>query len=276
MERISTSRGDFEYKTRGSGEPLVLIHGSISGETDHCLLDQPALTDRYAVTVYHRRGFLGSPAHTGPFSIVEQAADARAVIEAVVGGPAHVSGHSYGGATLLQLALDAPELVHTLALREPAGLPIPSAEATIGRLAAAVPLYEAGDHAGAIDAFLDVALGPGEYKSAAEPNLPAGWHDRAVAGADTFFQVEFPAIAEWQFNRELASRITQPVLSVVGAISDAFFFEADALLREWIPQSETFVLPNASHGLQFMNPRGMAAGLVSFLEKHPMRVPVTA
>jgi pimeloyl-ACP methyl ester carboxylesterase len=143
-------------------------------------------------------------------------------------------------------------------------------------LAAAVPLYEAGDPGGAIDAFLDVVLGPGEYKSVAEANLPAGWHDRAVAGAGTFFRVEFPAFPEWQFTPELAGRITQPVLSVVGALSDPFFREGDALIREWIPQSETFVLPGASHGLQFMNPGALATGLVAFLEKHPMRVPATA
>jgi pimeloyl-ACP methyl ester carboxylesterase len=275
MDRISTSRGDFEYETRGSGEPLILIHGAVSAETDHCLLDQTALTDRYAVTLYHRRGFLGSPPHTGPFSIVEQAADARAVIEAVVGGPAHISGHSYGGATLLQLALDAPDLVYTLALREPP-MPVASAEAFLGRVADVQALYEAGKHAEAIDGFLDIALGPGEYKSSMQGNMPEGWLERAVADIDTLFQVEFPALGEWELTKEMASRIEQPVLSVVGARSHQFFHEGDALLREWIPQAETFVLPNASHGLQYMNPRGMAEGLVAFLEKHPMRVATPA
>ena len=66
------------------------------------------------------------------------------------------------------------------------------------------------------------------------------------------------------------------MLSVVGAISDQFFHEGDALIREWFPQAETFVVPDASHGLQFMNTRGMADGLAVFLEKHPMRVPAQA
>lgn len=270
VERIATSRGEFEFETRGTGEPLVLIHGGVSGETDHCLLDQPALTDRYAVTVYHRRGFLGSPAHTGPFSIAEQAADARAVIEAIVGGPAHMSAHSYGGVILLQLGLDAPDLVHTLALREPP-LPVPSAAAFIGRLAGTVPIYESGDAAGAIDAFLDIVLGPGEYREAAERNMPTGWQERAVADAPTMYEVEFPALGEWQFTKEMADRIAQPVLSVVGARSDPFFREGDALLREWFPQAETLLVPNASHGLQYMNPRAVAEGIAAFLEKHPMR-----
>ncbi|MEX0782043.1 MAG: alpha/beta hydrolase [Dehalococcoidia bacterium] len=275
MERLSANGAELEYETRGSGEPLVLIHGAISAEAFDALLGESALASRYQVTNYHRRGFLGSSRHNGPCSIAEQAADALAVIRQVAGGRGHVAGHSYGGAILLQLALDAPEAVHTLALLEPP-LPVPSAEAFIGRLAATAGIYAAGDGEGAMDAFLDIVLGPSEYKEACARHLPEGWHERAVADIDTFYQVEFPALGEWAFTRELAQGVTQPVLSVYGANSDPFFREGDTLIGDWLPQAETFVLPEASHGLEFMNPRGMAEGLVAFLAKHPMRVPATA
>lgn len=275
MERLSANGAEFEYETRGSGEPLLLIHGAITGEAFNALLSQSTLTNRYQLINYHRRGFLGSSRHDGPCSIAQQAADALAVIQHVAGGRAHVAGHSYGAATLLQLALDAPDAVHTLALLEPP-LPVPSAEAFVGKLAATAGIYSSGDGESAMDAFLDIVLGPGEYKEACARNLPEGWHERAVADIDTFYQVEFPALAEWAFTQELARQITQPVLSVYGADSDPFFREGDALIREWFPQAETFVVPDASHGLQFMNPRGMAEGLVAFLEKHPMRVAAPA
>ena len=275
MERLLANGAELEYETTGTGEPLVLIHGAISAEAFDCLLAESTLTSRYQLINYHRRGFLGSTHHDGPFSIAQQAQDALAMIRHVAGGRAHVAGHSYGGATLLQLALDAPEAVHTLSLLEPP-LPVPSAEAFIGRLAALYPVYESGDRLRAVDDFLDIALGPGEYNDVAGANFPEGWHDRAVDDIDTLYQVEFPALAEWQFTEDLARRITQPVLSVVGAISDQFFQEGDALIREWFPQAETFVVPDASHGLQFMNTRGMADGLAAFLEKHPMRVPAPA
>ena len=116
------------FETKGTGEPLVLIHGGITGEAFDCLLDQPPRTDRCQVTHYHRRRFLGSTRHTGPFSIAQQAQDALAVVQRVAGGRAHVAGHSYGGATALQLALRAPDAVHSLALLEPP-LAVASAEA---------------------------------------------------------------------------------------------------------------------------------------------------
>ena len=81
---------------------------------------QPALTDRYRVLNYHRRGFAGSTAGSEPASIADHAADALALMRHVGFERAHVVGHSLGGAIALQLALDAPEAVRSLVLLEPA------------------------------------------------------------------------------------------------------------------------------------------------------------
>ena len=93
MERFSANGAELEYETVGTGEPLVLIHGALIGESCAPFLAEPALTSRYQVTNYHRRGYLGSSAHDGPCSIAQQAADALAVIGHVAGGRAHVLGH---------------------------------------------------------------------------------------------------------------------------------------------------------------------------------------
>ncbi len=50
----------------------------------------------------------------------QQAADCRRLLEVLGADRAHLVGHSYGGAIALQLATDAPDLVQTLALLEPA------------------------------------------------------------------------------------------------------------------------------------------------------------
>ncbi|MGI8782941.1 MAG: alpha/beta fold hydrolase [Acidobacteriota bacterium] len=118
MERFSANGAELEYETVGTGEPLILIHGVLIGDSFAPLLSEPALTSRYQVTNYHRRGYLASSPHSGPFSIAQQAADALAVIRRVAGGRAHVAGHSYGGLIALQLSLDTPGAVHSLSLLE--------------------------------------------------------------------------------------------------------------------------------------------------------------
>jgi len=269
MERFSAHGAEFEYETAGRGEPLVLIHGSVIGDAFSPLLREPALTDRYQVTNYHRRGFLGSSRHSGEFSIEQQAADALAVIQQVAGGRAHVAGHSYGGVTALQLALDAPDAVHSLALLEPP-LAVPSAEAFFANLPPIAERYASGDKAGAIDAFSALVMGP-DCRQAIDQRLAAGWFEQAVNDSGTFFEIEVPALGNWQLTEDKAKALTQPVLAVVGSDSAEFFQEGHELLQKWFPNAEAFVLPGATHALQMQNPRPLAEALAAFLARNPMR-----
>ena len=152
MKKLHVNGGELEYETVGSGEPLVLIHGAMIGDAFKPLLAEPALTSRYQVTHYHRRGFLGSTPHNGPFSIADQAADALAVVRHVAGGKAHVAGHSYGGAVALQLAWTAPEAVHSLTLLEGGPAEPADEEAFFAEVPPIMATYESGDKAAALDA----------------------------------------------------------------------------------------------------------------------------
>lgn len=274
MATLNIQGAEFECETVGQGEPLVLVHGSIICDAFAPLLREAALTSRYQVTNYHRRGFLGSPRHAGPFSLAQQAADALAVIRHVAGGRAHVAGHSYGAAIALQLALDVPDAVQSLALLEPP-LSVPSAEAFFAQLPPIAGQYQSGDRAGAVDQFMQLVAGSG-YRAVVDRTVGPGWMDAAAADIDTFFQVEVPALGEWQFTEEMAGRISQPVLSVVGSESAQFFQEGHTLLQRWFPKAEVFVLPGATHGLQMQEPRVMAEALAAFLDRHPMQVKTSA
>jgi pimeloyl-ACP methyl ester carboxylesterase len=184
---------------------------------------------------------------------------------------AHIVGHSSSGNIALQLALDAPDVVHSLALLEPALMSVPSVQTSRAFLGNAVQLYRAGDKAGAIDTFLRGVCGPG-YRAVLDQALP-GAFDQHVADADTFFGQELPALQQWSFTREDARRIAQPVLAVIGARSqalDPIWGERQELLLSWLPNVEPFVLPAATHLLQVQHPRGMAEGLAAFFARHPL------
>jgi 3-oxoadipate enol-lactonase len=99
--------------------------------------------------------------------------------------------------------------------------------------------------------------------------LPKGF-EQAVADADTFFRQELPALQQWSFTQEHASRIAQPVLAVTGEDTAATFPERRALLLSWLPNVEPFELPAATHLLHVQNPRGMAEGLASFYARHTL------
>ena len=276
-DRVPVAGGDLEYDMRGTGEPVLFIHDAILADAFAPLLTQPALADGYRLIAYHRRGFAGSCRHLGPCTIAQQTADARAALDHLGVERAHVVGHSYGGMIALQLALDAPDRVATLALLESAGIAAPSGE----RFGAEViqpstERYTAGDRSGTVELFFQGVCGP-QGREAAARTLPLGAFDLAVTDADTFFDTEWPALLEWQFGPAEAARITQPVLLVLGADSDAvtpMFGEMNAALAEWLPRAEPVQLPEATHALQMMNPVGTAELLTAFFARHPIATTV--
>ena len=270
MQRVGLDGVDLEFDVQGSGEPLLLIHGSIFADAFFPLLREPRLADHYRMISYHRRGFAGSSRVRGPFSIAQQAADGRALLRHLGIPRAHVAGHSYGAAIAFQWALDAPTTLHSLTLLEPPLVAsIPSGPTFWeGVTSMRQQLYDPGDRVGAIDAFA-TAVVHANYRQIIAQSLPPGAFELAVADLDTFFQVELPALQQWQVKAEEARRIHQPVLSVVGTDTAPVFRESHDLVMQWIPKAEELLVRQTTHALQLMSPGAVAEGLARFLAMHP-------
>jgi pimeloyl-ACP methyl ester carboxylesterase len=65
------------------------------------------------------------------------------------------------------------------------------------------------------------------------------------------------------------AKISQPVLSVVGANTQPLWFEIAAQLRAWFPDVEDLVVDDAGHLLQVQQPEAVARGIADFLARHP-------
>ena len=271
MNRAQIDGAELEYEVRGDGEPVLLVHGSHVADAFAPLMLEPVLTQRYQLILYHRRGFAGSSRPDGQLSLVQQAADCRALMQRLGIQRAHVVGHSYGGAIALQLALDSPQIVHSLSLLEPALLIVPSTQQFMEAMGPVIQMYEAGNKRGAVDSFLQTVMGL-EYRNVLDRVLPGGF-EQAANDADTFFRIELPALQQWSFTQTDAERITQPVLAVLGEESNTLWqgwVEIHELVQAWLPQAEGFVLKGATHGLQMIEPKRMAEGLAGFFARHPL------
>jgi pimeloyl-ACP methyl ester carboxylesterase len=255
------------YESHGDGEAVLLIHGSHVADAFLPLTRESALAQRYRLIRYHRRGFAQSDPHTGPFSIEEQAQDALALLKHLGLERAHVIGHSYGGVTAVQLALDAPNVVRSLVLLEP---PLWTSDGIAAFSELAAPLLEAyrsGDSRGAVDSFMSMVGGP-DWRIEVAKTVPGG-PEQAEKDAATFFEVEFPALEKWRFDPDWACRLTQPVLFAIGSESGPLFEEPLHLFQSSIPQTEEVVLPGLDHLLQMRNPRLVAEKIAGFLVKQP-------
>lgn len=263
MRRVTVDGARLAYETRGEGEPVVLIHAGLIADFFAPLMDQPALAG-YRLVRYHRRGYGSSGRSTGAVDVGRHARDCRALLRHLGLGSAHLVGHSSSAAVAVQVALDAPDAVRSVALLEMALLAVPS-----GPFAAeAVQRYRAGDVRAAVDTWLRGVCGA-DYADVLERALP-GAVDQAVADADTFFGQELPALRQWVFGPAEAGRVTQPALVVLGGRSgevNTTYAARNGLLLAWLPRAEPFVLPGATHLLQVQDPHGMAEGLAAFLRR---------
>ena len=274
MELAALDGVSLEYELRGAGEPVVLIHWGVGAAWAAPLLDEPALADHYLLLAYHRAGYAGSGRVDGAIGIAEHARHCRLLLAHLGLEQAHVVGHSSSALVALQLALDAPEVVQTLALLESAR-PVPPTEVQAGFVREfvqpALRRYHAGDKAAAVDTFLRGVFGSG-YRPRLDRRLPDGF-DQAVADADAFFGQELPALQAWSFGEEDARRVFQPVLLVLGERTTPTFPERRDLLLSWLPNAEQLDLPGTSHLLHVENPTGTAEGLASFFARHPVSRP---
>ncbi len=156
---VATVNGvELEYESRGSGEPVLLI-SPVLADGFVPLAAEPELADRYQLISYHKRGWAGSTHPVGPVTVEQHAADAVALLDHLGAQRAHLVGHSSGAAVAAQIALDDLDRVHTLVLLELSLFSVPGAEAFLARAAPALEAYAAGDHEGAVAAFLSVVSG---------------------------------------------------------------------------------------------------------------------
>jgi pimeloyl-ACP methyl ester carboxylesterase len=263
MEHLDLGDVEVTYELRGDGEPIVFLHASAFVPLYRPLIAQqlPGFT-----TLWYRRRIAGDGAGGfRPFTLAEDAAICVRLI-GHVGLPAvHVVGHSYGALVALQLAVDAPERVATLALLEPAARAVANTEEVINAHLAIVATYQRGDWRSAMDQFMRHVFGD-EYRRVLDAAVPEAF-DEAVGEADLFFQAELGALRCWEFGATDASGIEQPVLNVLGQRSPPRFVASSEVLQSWCPHAERLSVPDAGHLMTVQNPRTLAEGLSGFLQR---------
>ena len=117
MDRFEFDDVELSYQLDGAGERVVLVHASPFVSWYQPLIAQL----RHFSTLTYRR-HLRKPAIGGyrPLTVGEDAVICARLMDHVGWRTAHVVGHSYGCLVALQLAIDAPQRVRSVALLEPA------------------------------------------------------------------------------------------------------------------------------------------------------------
>jgi esterase len=107
---------DLFYRVRGEGKPLLLIHG-LFGSADNLGGLARIFEVDHKVIVVDLRNHGRSP-HADTMGYSAMAGDVRRVLDKEGDDSALVFGHSMGGKTAMQLALDSPDRVEKLVVAD--------------------------------------------------------------------------------------------------------------------------------------------------------------
>ena len=114
---------DLYIDSLGSGEPVVLVHGSLATGAEEWPAQHPLADEGFRLLMPDRRGYGRSTAAAGEDFLVD--ADD---IAGLMGDGAHLVGHSYGGLGVMFAASRRPEATLSLALLEPAAFALGQAD----------------------------------------------------------------------------------------------------------------------------------------------------
>lgn len=116
---VPVSAGVLVGWRRGSGKPVLLIHGGPAGY-EYMDSMAPEFLPGYEVASYQQRGISPST-ESGPFDMETEADDTSAVLDAVGWDTAYIVGHSLGGYYALQFARRKPHRVRGALIVDPLG-----------------------------------------------------------------------------------------------------------------------------------------------------------
>ncbi len=112
------------YVERGTGVPVVMIHGSDGILQDFTQTIFDSVADEFHAIAVDRpgHGYSGRPLDE-PVTLAMTARLIHLAVSRLVGGKPIIVGHSYGGAVALQYAVDYPDDVAALVLLAPGAYP---------------------------------------------------------------------------------------------------------------------------------------------------------
>jgi pimeloyl-ACP methyl ester carboxylesterase len=146
MERVRLNGADIEYDVRGSGEPVVFIHGAIVSDGFVPVIEQAGVAENFRIVHYRRRGYPGSSRALPGMTMQAWAGDCIALLNHLDIASAHVAGHSFGAGIALQTVIDSSGRVRKLALLEPPLLSLVPSGGQFAEWAASVrEIYDSGD-----------------------------------------------------------------------------------------------------------------------------------
>jgi len=281
-----TNGAALHYVERGTGPPVVLVHGGVS---DLRTWAEPmdTLATGFRVVAYSRRYARPNEdiPESAPDPIERHVEDLETLLENHVGEAAHLVGHSWGALIVLLLCLRKPGLARSMTLIEPPAITLfvdippkplpllrlfltaPGTALAILRFGATVigpaeKAFRRDDDEKALEIFGKGVLGPERFAGLSKERYDQVWQNRKTDKAQILGSA-FPAL-----DRDAIAKTMIPALLLTGSRSPAVFHKVIGHLDALLPLSRLVRIENASHIVHEDAPDAFDTALGDFLKSH--------
>lgn len=252
---------ELNHKIYGQGEPLIILHG-LFGMLDNWQTLAKRFAENYMVIAIDQRNHGRSP-HLPDHSYPLMANDLKEFLESNWIYKAHILGHSMGGKTALQFAMDYPDMVDKLV------------SVDMG-----VKKYPGG-HDAIFDALFSVDVEKLEKRSDAQEQLMTKIEDLGVV---QFLMKNLNRKKEggfaWKMNLEALHKDYQKILSPIegtefdgetlfvrGGASRYVLDEDWNSIQNFFPNSKLETVDGAGHWVHAVAPEELFGIVSTFLEE---------
>ncbi len=253
-----------EVTSMGTGTPVFCVHGLIMHDAFIAPLSRfcPDIFTSYKFYSVARLGYATSSDCPTEYDLNKAVAVYFAVMDTLGLVQPHLLAYSFGGNIALQMLIDGADRFASATLSEAYWVDGTSMAENIAAVVAAKALYETSPLLSAMT-YQELICGKSFHtyvdfscdRESVNTHLP-----RAAA---TMFDHDFNLLNGWSFpdfieTAPQGSGPDLPVLLALGSDSDTHvpgFRHRHRLLENWFPNHRSFILPQATHGMQISHPK---------------------
>jgi 3-oxoadipate enol-lactonase len=236
MEQVIVNNITLAFDRRGSGTPLVLLHGY---PLDHRIWLEvaPILKDRFDLILPDLRGFGGSSTVSNPYTLNDMASDIASLLDRLGVEKPAIAGHSMGGYVALAFARLYPGRVRGLGLvSSQAAADTP--ERREGRYKSAAEVAEKG---------VGIVTEAMSAKLSEDPRVRTFVHEMIEDQSPQALIGALKAMAGREDATPLLSSFNFPVTVIHGTADQLIPVERAREIRNILPEARLFELEGVGH-----------------------------
>ncbi|MFT8309585.1 MAG: 2-succinyl-6-hydroxy-2,4-cyclohexadiene-1-carboxylate synthase [Sporolactobacillus sp.] len=260
----------YHYELKGSGVPLLLLHGFTGSVETWRFLEDVMLKDYQLILVdIIGHGQTGCPKDAQRYSITETAKDMNALLELLEFERVHVLGYSMGGRLALSFACLFPERISSLILESSS----PGLKTEVERRERRLHDKELADsiRKHGIPAFVSrweqLALFDSQRKLSQRKRAvlrAQRLSNQPIGLSNSLIGMGTGAQPSWWGH---LSSLRFPILLITGSIDNKFCMIASEM-HDRMPNAEWQVVPNAGHAVHLEQPFLFSQYVHIFVQNH--------